>query len=231
MRAAAIVLACSLVACDDGVIRLSSGELGPDATAPGVDASTTLEASTGGSVDGSGPDGAAPSQGDAGHGCASDTDCPIASLHCNTATGACVECTSDKQCTKPGFPRCDLATNRCVPCAVNSDCADGGVCSSATLHCVIPCRDGGGCPIDDMTCGSNGYCAACDSTKDGGGCSGASVCDDDNGQCAECTVDSQCPSAKPHCDSQTDSCVQCVLSSQCPPSTPVCDPSNWTCVP
>jgi hypothetical protein len=145
-----------------------------------------------------------------------------------------VECTNDTQCTKPGYPRCDLASHRCVGCGVSADCPDGGVCEPTTLRCVVPCKGDGGCPNDDLTCSSQGYCVSCEGKGDGGidgGCGGSSVCDDGIGQCGECVDDGHCPAATPHCDRQTDKCVQCLSSSQCPPAKPVCDPSTWTCVP
>jgi Cys-rich repeat protein len=216
----ATAVAGLLVACGDGPIHLSSG-LGPaDATTTGADAESFEDAAT--------PSASADAP---AHGCLLDTDCPLASLHCDTASGTCVQCTKDSDCTKPGYPRCDLATRMCVACAVNADCADGGVCDLATLHCAIPCKDGGTCAGDDQTCNSHGYCASCMSTQDASACGSASmVCDDGVGQCAECTGDSQCPISKPHCHLGSDTCVQCLTSSQCSAATPVCDPATWTCV-
>lgn len=238
MRAAAIALACALTACNDGIIRLSSGAEAPDATSiVGADASSFDDATSGTSDGGAPPssdaqppgDGAG---GDAGHGCLLDTDCPLASLHCDLSSGTCVQCTKDPDCTKPGYPRCDLATHLCVACGVNADCADGGVCDPMTLHCVVPCSDAGKCAGDDVVCNAHGYCSSCDSSMDGGGCSGTAVCNDDIGQCGECTNDSQCSGSTPHCRLANDTCVQCLSSSQCPTAAaPVCDPATWTCVP
>ncbi len=221
-RLALVALATALAGCQEGEIRLSSGA-DLDATSPAIDGAPGTDA--GDASLGPAPDGGAPS--DAAHGCATDKDCPLATLHCDVTSGVCVPCVRDDQCTKPGLPRCDLASHHCVACGVNADCADGGVCDPATRRCAIPCGDGG-CP-EEQTCNAHGYCSSC--TLDGGGCGAGSVCDDDHGSCGECAGDSDCPPAAPRCNRESDRCVQCLTSSDCPSATPVCDPSTWTCVP
>ena len=69
-------------------------------------------------------------------GCGSNTDCsgdagaPGYGV-CDTATGQCVQCVTDSDCTDPNNRVCDPTTNSCLPCRTSADCAqniDGPVC-------------------------------------------------------------------------------------------------------
>jgi hypothetical protein len=62
--------------------------------------------------------------------CAGDAGAPGYDV-CDTATGLCVECVTDSDCTDPNNRVCDPTTNLCLPCRTSADCAqnvDGPVC-------------------------------------------------------------------------------------------------------
>ncbi|HVZ72273.1 MAG TPA: hypothetical protein VHJ20_07850 [Polyangia bacterium] len=150
--------------------------------------------------------------------CASDGDCLLSTLHCDVATGACVACVGDADCTTPGLSRCDTIRGRCVPCSVGADCGSGMVCRSE--RCYASCGAGVTCPASAPTC-DDGFCGQCD---DGRGCSAASATPYCSGHsCVACLTDANCGGATPRCDPVALTCVPCATNADCPASTPLCD--------
>ncbi len=163
-------------------------------------------------------------QKDASGSCATDSDCPLATLHCDLTSGSCVPCTDDSACTTTGFPRCDTALHLCVECGSSQDCQAGWQCVE-THRCVPPCSSPADCSASVPNCNEiTGVCYACNDLVP---CA-TGVCDDDSGRCVECKYDSQCSSG--YCQRALGKCVGCVLSSQCPASAPICDPASWSCI-
>ena len=157
--------------------------------------------------------------------CASDSDCPIASLHCEVASGVCVPCVDDTACTTAGYPRCDTALHLCVECGSSRDCPGSGATCTETHRCAQSCLTSSECPAPSPYCDlTELVCAACTS---GAPCA-SGVCDHESGRCVDCISDAQCPGS--YCQRALGKCVDCVLSSQCPASAPVCDPASWTCI-
>ena len=165
---------------------------------------------------------------EASAGCVTDTDCPSSSLHCDPASGQCVACVEDSQCTQPGLPRCDSALQQCVQCGVTGDCTAGQVCEPATHTCLSSCADGGPCPSGTLCNQARGVCVGCTVDADCASATGGPVCDTSDGQCVQCTVDSQCASPRRRCDHADDQCVQCLSGADC--DDHVCDLATYTCV-
>jgi hypothetical protein len=66
--------------------------------------------------------------------CDDENDCNNG-LHCEKASGQCVECTMASDC--PGDrPLCDRSHGTCVECEANADCALGRLCDPETWRCV-----------------------------------------------------------------------------------------------
>jgi hypothetical protein len=160
-------------------------------------------------------------------GCSVDTDCTIAGLHCDPASGQCVACVDDMQCTQPGRPRCDSALQQCVQCGVTGDCASGQVCEPTSHTCLSSCADGGACPAG-TSCSQQGVCVGCSADPDCATSSSGPVCDTANGQCVQCLQDGQCAAPTRRCNHATDRCVQCLTSSDCGDN--MCNPTTFTCV-
>ncbi len=171
--------------------------------------------------------GAAPAP-DGSTGCATDQDCPLASLHCEPFSGQCLACVSDSNCTSTtGRPHCDSILHFCVQCAGDQDCTGAGMkCNPATRTCIKPCSTLADCPTAGTWC-NDGVCSQCD---DDFHCpSVRTYCDSSIGQCTACVTDAQCTAAAaPHCNRAVGACVGCVTSTDCPGGT-VCDPADSTC--
>jgi hypothetical protein len=154
--------------------------------------------------------------------CATDQDCILPSLHCNS--GTCVACTMDAHCTAPGYPRCDLALHRCVQCGVSADCGATGVCQVG--RCMTPCT--AGCPAAAPIC-DDSVCSECDDDN-ANGCTGSAagpICFEH--VCGACKDDTTCSGATPRCDPVTHACVQCRTNADCPAARPLCDVSVGGC--
>jgi hypothetical protein len=77
-------------------------------------------------------------------GCGADTDCKGALPRCDVATGRCVACASNADCTDPDFAACDPDSHSCTSCFVDADCAR----SSLGRYCyngICRCRSDGEC--------------------------------------------------------------------------------------
>lgn len=169
--------------------------------------------------------------GEASVGCASDTDCPLASLHCDISEGACVACTSDTQCTA-ALPDCDAVLQRCVECGSARDCAQGYACEGTTHRCLKTCNTSLDCAkIAGTHCNARGVCVACDDrNEECAGLAGTPVCNVTNGQCVQCARDADCSGAAPRCETSSGKCVACLTARDCAAPTPICDPTTWRCV-
>jgi hypothetical protein len=166
------------------------------------------------------PDGAAGAAG-----CATDQDCPLASLHCDPLSHECWACVADTDCASSSRPRCDAALHRCVQCAIDQDCAAGWRCVGTTRSCVRTCATAADCSAAGTWC-DDSLCAQCD---DDHGCTGSRVvCDPATRQCTSCVTDAQCTTAAaPHCDRTSGQCFGCLSTADCASGS--CDPIDWTC--
>ncbi len=163
--------------------------------------------------------------------CLDDTGCGLGSLHCEEASGACVECTSDPHCASAGRARCDLATNRCVECSVDADCGANRSCALTVRRCVDRCDLLTDCPTGAGECElSVGLCESCDVRADCASTPATPVCDDATRSCVACVRDLDCPADAPRCDRPRARCVSCLASDDCPASAPWCDPALAACV-
>jgi hypothetical protein len=152
--------------------------------------------------------------------CATDVDCLLPSMHC--ASGQCVACAIDANCTGPGFPRCDVALHRCVECGISADCGSTQVCRAG--RCATPCT--AGCPAAAPIC-DDLVCAQCDDLR---GCQGSASRPFCLGHvCSACKDDTSCGGATPRCDPVTHSCVHCQQNADCPSNAPLCDVGVGTC--
>jgi hypothetical protein len=160
-------------------------------------------------------------------GCSTDADCIIATLHCDTASGQCVECVSTEQC--PNGEKCDTMLERCIDCYVDSDCPKGRACQPTTYECVPSCMSDTDCPQYLPYCSQHGVCVGCLSNQNCSTMTGTmqimGTCDPNIGQCAECLSNLQCASV---CDRTTDRCVGCLTGFDCPHNE-VCDPYRHEC--
>ena len=174
---------------------------------------------------GAGRDGAPPNGG-----CASDSDCRLSTLHCDTTSGQCVPCVDDTQCTTPGFPRCDSALHECVQCGVDGDCPPGQVCEPTSHRCVSPCSDAGRCPPTAPMCNMHGLCVGCYDNQQCAFSPTGHVCDPASGQCVQCVNDDQCNyDNKRRCCRALGECVGCLTSNDCSDNG-VCDPTTHDCI-
>jgi hypothetical protein len=159
--------------------------------------------------------------------CVIDSDCRLASLHCDVRSGKCVECAEDGHCP-PDEPRCDLAEHQCVQCGVGIDCAAGHICESR--QCVQTCPDGGGCPDAAPVCSAaRGIRIRCTGNSDCSDSLTTPVCDS-NGRCVQCARDRDCPAAAPYCDLDGDGCVVCLPPSIGCAYDTKCEPRAHVCV-
>jgi Cys-rich repeat protein len=158
--------------------------------------------------------------------CESESDCRLASLHCDKPTGTCVECDRDAQCG-PTAPHCDPVLHRCVACEGNLDCASPATCDAPTRSCIMPCRDGQEkCPAG-LRC--NEVALRCVQCFENENCrTGARrTCELKTGRCVECLRDSDCPGAR--CDTFAGVCTECLSTDDCPAERPLCDFVNRSC--
>lgn len=168
------------------------------------------------------------------NGCKVDGDCKLATLHCDSPSGACVACVNDSNCAAP-LPRCDAALHRCVACGVDGDCdADAGQkCDVSTRHCITTCSSpfSDDCPSDEPVCNTGtGQCYRCTDDLECTFSDTEKLCQVSDGLCVQCRSDSDCSGPTPRCDIVSGTCVQCVDSDDCSGATPLCDPSTLACV-
>ena len=104
---------------------------------------------------------------------------------------------------RPTGTTCDKASGACVGCSVDSDCT-WGVCAPATRKCVA-CTTDATCSGARPRCRVlTGTCEACTSNDDCG--HALPVCDPTTFTCRPgCTGDAQCPGKQ--CDAATAKCV------------------------
>lgn len=150
-----------------------------------------------------------------GPGTCTNGDAPI----CDTSSGACVGCLTDKDCGGDR-PVCDQVHGQCGQCLSNSDCgAAAPVCNVAASRCVT-------CIVDDQCDGgkcSDGRCVKL--CQGDGDCGGATpLCRQSDGQCVSCLLAKDCPIAAPVCGGN-GRCVQCATDPDCN-----ANPTNHFCV-
>jgi len=181
---------------------------------------------SGGSKDASGSDGRT----DAGVPlCRTDTDCQLPGLHCDTASGTCVECVSDAHCSgDAGWPRCDSEIHRCVVCRGSADCPPAMTCEPVTRSCLFACTDAGVCPGGRQCDSARSICVECTSKAQ---CPvpGRGACETATGLCTECASNADCSSPRPYCDRTRGTCAQCLSQRDCS-SGSVCDFGTNSCI-
>lgn len=171
-------------------------------------------------------------------GCDQDSECGIATLHCDTDTSTCVECLADADCAALGTSRvrCDMASYRCIECGLDADCGQGRGCRHQ--HCVTLCNSEGmnaACPASAPYCESdddNGFCIQCGDDLPQA-CSGGAVAGpfcSRLGTCVACQADTDCGPSAPRCDLYSGRCVACLSTADCGTAGYVCDPASRTCV-
>lgn len=157
--------------------------------------------------------------------CSADSDCGLASLHCDVATGRCFECVVDEDCSDDAGQRCEPLLHRCVQCLVARDCAAGFTCDPTTHRCLQSCVAENECAPEAHGCDERrGVCIACDEDDE---CE-ASYCAFDGTGCVECRVDSHCSTGRA-CDILSGKCVQCRDTGDCAAGS-ACDPATDSCV-
>ena len=159
--------------------------------------------------------------------CTGDATC--GGLHCHVASGSCVACLQDADCSG-GQKRCEPSAHVCVACLVTLDCGGRQTCDKTTNRCLDTCFDGDDlCPSAGFICDRDrALCVECKSSASCSGSPSGNLCDVAIGHCVECTGNAQCPSAEPVCDRRSGRCVGCVLSSACGDGA-VCDPVALAC--
>ena len=159
--------------------------------------------------------------------CTSDVTC--GDQRCDTATGTCVACLGDGDCSG-SRRRCDPTAHLCVECELTSDCGDRHACDVITHRCLDACSDGDDpCPNPGFVCDVTLHlCVECRSTANCAGSPTAAICDVPIGRCVQCTGNAQCPAATPACDRRSGRCVGCLTSAACGAGS-VCDKTTLTC--
>jgi hypothetical protein len=165
---------------------------------------------------------------DGAAGCAT-AGCPIASLACDVASGTCVECLSQSDCSKyAGLPICDPSTHTCVDCLSVLDCGPNKTCVLGAKQCVPGCS--ASLPCAEGTCDKTTQaCVACTSDAECKDDGQNLVCDLATKQCVGCVSDKTCPVGHPRCDPASQQCVQCMHASDCA-NGEVCEPMRRLCV-
>jgi hypothetical protein len=141
--------------------------------------------------------------------CSAQNPC-AAPLVCE-ASGECVECIIDANCSG-ATPACDAATKRCVTCKASLGCTLPYVCSPSAPVCVLPCvMDSSECPGFIDGCRAN-VCSTCNEDDD---CGPALFCDVPHGRCVACLTDANCSAPTPKCHQATGTCGECVKNTDC----------------
>jgi Cys-rich repeat protein len=152
--------------------------------------------------------------------CQTSADCPSSEPACDAATGACVACLVDSDCSSHDAPAC--AGHRCVACTQDAHCSSpqAPACNTATSTCV-QCTKSADCGFFGEVCDPGSHsCRGCQSDAE---CPGG-VCA--SGQCRQCKTDAQCGGATPRCN-KNSVCVGCLEDSDCP--TGACNPFTGLC--
>jgi hypothetical protein len=159
--------------------------------------------------------------------CTSDSTC--GDLRCDLASGACVACVGDGDCSADR-PRCDSASHLCVECEGQSDCTQREICNATTHRCIDTCTDADDpCPHAGFVCdGTLRLCVECRSSANCAGFPSSPICDIPIGRCVQCTGNAQCPSSSPVCDRRSGQCVGCLTSAACPAGM-LCGKTTLTC--
>ena len=161
--------------------------------------------------------------------CHADSDCSLSTLHCDTASGACVACLVNAECSADGgLNRCDTTVNACVACVSDTDCASSDQCLTSIHICIPRCSASNKCAASTARCDvPKGYCIECASD---GECTrtGRAACEPTSGQCVGCLTDAQCASPTARCDTAIHTCVTCLSGVDC--ASNVCDPILHACV-
>ncbi len=144
-------------------------------------------------------------------------------------SGPTTVCTSNATCTNPAAPNCDTATGACVGCLSNTNCTGATPICDATAQTCRACQPAdctGAKPVCETSGTSAGQCVQCDTDAN---CSGSTpICDATSHSCRGCTANADCASGtNKACDAATGLCVACMTNTDC--SHGVCDTANHTC--
>ncbi len=182
--------------------------------------------------------------------CKSNADCSLDSLGnraCDTASGGCVACTANTDCTKDRTKAlCNPATFQCVACVSDSDCTNPGeTCSRETNTCVTGgCTSDANCSGDQHCDTTTSTCVQCLVSSDcdfGGKCAGnvcvePATCSGDpdclygtfcaQGTCVGCRTSTDCGTGQSCVNGTCEAPASCTVSDVCGPGF-VC--TNGTC--
>ncbi len=165
-------------------------------------------------------------------------------LVCDDASGACVECIGDAECSA-NLPMgdagaanvCDTARHECVRCLVNAHCGgDTPICkvdptnssNSQCVECTGDANCGGDAPVCDES--TNECTTRCSATSE---CAGSDkpVCNVARQVCVECLDATTCTTATAtQCDVTNNECVECIDDTPCAATGEVCDTTLHACV-
>lgn len=137
--------------------------------------------------------------------------CSAAKPVCIPASGTCVQCTADSQCSAGTYCQTSPASplvNTCVQCRQERDCTGG-------KHCLV----------------ETGQCVACLNANHCAGLPSTSACDEVTHQCRACTADAECSNIPGRAVCQAGTCVQCAGSKRaaCGEDRPACSTTSFMC--
>ncbi len=202
-------------------------------------------------------------------GCKADGDCPAPrkciGYFATTNMKLCaMPCKSNKDCKDAASPLCDTASGRCQACLTDKDCASGyrlgdRCLTNAKGYKSCGCKADGDCkgnphgPTCSLgarrcTCKADSECTTapytmcmkpfagaafahcrkpCASASD---CKPPLACMIGSKKCGQCLADSHCTDSKvPYCDLATSTCVSCKSDKQCTGSKKHCVPTYGQC--
>ena len=187
--------------------------------------------------------------------CTLNSDCDLG-FTCNSDLHTCTECAFDSQCAgKAGKPVCDGASGTCVACNVNFDCTkalgSGHYCDAHV--CKPGCATTADCNASlGETCDTSvtpGRCIQCKTSTDCQAQGPAAAACDDTGHCVQCwgatqaQANTYCGVGTPECDIANKTCVACLPANNAtgqdcgypnngtmdPHDAKTCDPATYSC--
>ena len=174
--------------------------------------------------------------------CTADSTCGYG-LKCDKASGMCLQCKVDKDCTGNINKFCHQAMGKCVACKASKDCTSKArpTCDTASGQCVecltdANCKAGYFWGNKCVTSGTSGKVCRCQGNADCAGNPRGPNCYTYYQRCT-CTTDSDCKAPYTKCDKPYPSSTYkycqkpCTSNSDCTSSySPFCKKSTGKCV-